>query len=243
MNIKLISKFILVLSIFVSCNQSNTNKQEKILAKDSEGTTTMQLSSLDSNAIKKSQEFIENDSRLKLSLNKYRSEGYMIKDSLGLIYNDSTQAVILTLVKQDERKIEFKSQTDAPVKRLFLLFNKNGDEFDNVITNYNLLPNLEYGGRSDIGYYHLITKKDTFSFNSLILPSSSKGEFNIKFVFVFNKIDKEWYLDHCNIQKYLEDELVLNQTVLQKDFGEILAKDFDIYEFNPFVFLRKGTIE
>jgi hypothetical protein len=248
MNIKLISQCILGLGIFVSCNQPNAIKQGKTSVETLESkATTQQFSSeckLKNCAVKDTSEYIGNNSiKVGLSLDEYRSEGYIIKDSLGFIYNDSTQAVIITLVKRDERKIEFKSQTDAPVKRLFLLFNKKGNEFDNVITSYNLLPNLEYGGRSDIGYYHLTTKKDTFSFNSLILPPSSKGELNIKFVFAFNIIDKEWYLDHCNIQKYLEDELVLNQIVMRKDFGEILAKDFDIYEFNPFVFLRKGTIE
>jgi hypothetical protein len=238
MNIKLISKIILVLSILVSCNQPTTNNQTRILAKDSEGTTTIELSSIDSNAIKNSQEFIGNDSKVKLPLNKYRSEGYIIKDSLGLIYNDSTQAVILTLVKQDERKIEFKSQTDAPVKRLFLLFNKNGNKFDNVITNYNLLPNLEYGGRSDIGYYHLTTKKDSFSFNSLIFPDSSNDQYEINFEFVFNTTDKEWYFDHCIIFEYTEDDVVPIKTVNRDDFGKILAKDFDIYEFNPFIFVK-----
>jgi len=69
---------------------------------------------------------------------------------------------------------------------------------------------------------------------------SARGELTVKLVFIFNTSDKEWYLDHCNIQKYLDDILVLNQTVRRDEFGEIPAKDFDIYEFNPFVFLRKG---
>jgi len=243
MNIKLISKSILIFGIVVSCNQPITIKQGKTSVETFESKVVTQLSSseykLKNYAVKDTLEHICNDSiKEGLSLDKYRLEGYIIKDSLGLIYSDSTQAVVLTLVKQDERKIEFKSQTDAPVKRLFLLFNKNGGEFDNVITNYNLLPNLEYGGRSDIGYYHLTTKKDSFNFNSLILPCASNDQYEIKFAFAFNTSDKEWYFDHCIIFEYTGNDLIPIQTVNSDDFGKILAKDFDIYEFNPFIYIR-----
>ncbi len=171
------------------------------------------------------------------SLSNYLEKGYIIKDSLVIHYNKNSEALILSLIDSIGEARGRKNINEKPIKRLFLMYCINNGSYYPLIKNFNVFPALSFGERSDVGYYHLIQQKDMFSFNVSILPNSNNNEYDIKYNFSYYPEKKEWFFSNCTIEKYNNDEIIKCYYLDKKNFGDIKLADFNIYEFNPFVYL------
>lgn len=165
-----------------------------------------------------------------LSLKHYLDQNYFIKDSIYFNYDGDKKALIITMAHSNEYLLEFESIHDEPIKRIFLFYNKNHNNYTKIIDNSNILPSLGYGERSNIGYYNLQAKQDTFYFNTLLLPHTSNDEYDIQFIFVFDD-NKIWSLNKVTINTHSK-----KYSIDASKFGKIPARDFNIYKFNPFLY-------
>ncbi|WP_154665704.1 hypothetical protein [Saccharicrinis fermentans] len=172
-----------------------------------------------------------------IALSQYYKEGFIIKDSLGIKFGKNRKGVLICLVIKNERDLEFRELDDAPVKRLLLLMEMTKTGFKELVCSKDVLPSLSFGERSDVGYSNLNVRKDIFSFNFIKLPYGSNVEYEFKYDFRYSLNDNSWFLNKCVIEKFKEDDTVVSYSLTVDDFGKLSINEFDIYNFNPFVYL------
>ena len=165
---------------------------------------------------------------------EFTNNGYLINDSISFIYDSNKKAVIVGLRK----KSEIKNPEDSIVKRLFFLYKVEGKTLKLIFKNNNLLPDLTYGQRSNVGYEKIKVKNNSFSYKIMILPFGSNKEFDLKYSFSYN--NKKWVLLNCEVNTFypFEDKKPKFRIFSSKDFGNIEAGKFNVYDFNPFALIK-----
>ncbi len=166
----------------------------------------------------------------------YKGGVFLVKDSLDISFGDK-EGVLISLVNENERELEFKDLNDAPVKRKLLILEKYDNDFMKVLFTENALPSLGFGERSDIGYTNLIVKGDIISFAVIKLPYKSNIEYEFAYYFKYYVEGETWFLYKCTIEKLKPDDTIESYELTSEKFGKLSIKEFNIYKFNPFVYL------
>lgn len=177
------------------------------------------------------------DSTIGDFLTIYFDDNYLIKDSLVFDFGDDKQGVLITMFKADEEEVEFKRFDDEPVKRWFFLFSETLEDYKLVFKSGDILPSLGFGERFMTGYHKLTAKNDTIDFYTAIYPSTSSYDYEFHYLFRYDPSVDYWLLFKCEVEKYLNDDLIKDYSLDASVFGTIKMEEFNIYEFNPFVLL------